>query len=159
MALTKGTNSYATIVEADTYFSDRLDVAAWTASDNTLKAQALVTASQILDDLSWTGMAISETQPLAFPRTGYYFDPRIGTHITLDGNTVPTRVINATYELAYHILNNDGILDDTGQVKNLQVGSVNLGVIKAPSLVPMSVRRMIKPLLVNAGSNSWWRAN
>ena len=38
MALTKGANSYATVAEADVYFADRLDVAAWTAADETQKA-------------------------------------------------------------------------------------------------------------------------
>jgi hypothetical protein len=159
MALTKGTNSYATVAEADAYFADRLDVAAWTAADATSKAQALVTAASILDDQSWTGSAIGESQPLAFPRTAYYFDPRLGTSITLDETVIPSRIVTANIELAHHLLLNDGLLDDTGLIKDLQVGSVALTTITTPSLIPANVRRLIKPLLVNAGSNSWWRAN
>lgn len=158
MALVKGTNSYADVAESDLYFADRLDVAAWTSADNASKAQALVTATNVLDNLYWTGTAVSESQPLAFPRSAYYFDPRLGSHVTLQEET-PKRITTAAMELAYHLLNNDGLLDDSGVVKDLQVGSVQLTTIQAPNLIPAIVKRMIKPLLVNAGSNSWWRAN
>jgi hypothetical protein len=159
MALTKGTNSYVTASEADTYFSTRLDVAAWTAADVTEKEKALVTASGVLDGLIWTGVAVSELQPLAFPRRGSYFDPRIGLRAVLDGSTIPARVETATKELAYHLLNNDGILDDMGNVNDMSIGQINLSTIRAPNLVPSVVKRLIKPLLANAGQNSWWRAN
>ena len=158
MALVKGTNSYADVTESDLYFEDRLDVDAWTSADNTSKAQALVTATSVLDGLYWAGTAISDSQPLAFPRSAYYFDPRLGTHTALN-NEVPKRIISANIELAYHLLNNDGLLDDSGVVKDLEVGPVQLTTILAPSLIPSVVKRLIKPLLVNAGSNSWWRAN
>lgn len=159
MALLKGTNSYATVAEADAFFEDRLDVSAWTLADPAQKAQALVTATRILENLSWIGTAISEDQPLAFPRNGEYFDPRAGSLVVLDNTVVPTRIIEATYELAYHLLNNDGLLDNTGQVKNVSLGSLTLTDVKAPSLLPRVVKNVIKPLQVNMGSSPWWRAN
>jgi len=158
MALSEGVNSYVTVTDANAYFTDRLDVAAWTAADATMRAQALITATTVLDDMPWTGTAISESQPLAFPRNGDYFDPRLGIAVTLTEDT-PTRIRTATMELAYHFLNNDGVLDDTGLVKDLQAGSISLGTIIPPNTLPALVRRTIKPLLVNSGSNSWWRAN
>ena len=159
MALVKGTNSYVTVAEANTFFADRLDVAAWLAADDASKAQALVTATSVLDDQRWIGTAIGESQPLAFPRSAYYFDPRLGTQIMLDQSVVPDRIVTATMHLAHHLLTNDGLLDDTGQVQDLQVGSVSLTNVTAPSLIPGVVRRLIKPLLVNSGSHGWWRAN
>lgn len=159
MALVKNTNSYATVAEADTYFNDRLDVAAWTNANATQKAQALVTATRLLDTLHWTGVAVSETQPLAFPRSGMYFDPRLGMDIELNDSSVPTRVIQATFELAYHLLNNDGLLDDTGTVQNLNVGSINLTKVLAPNKFPGNVKRLTKPLQINQGANLWWRVN
>ena len=158
MALTKGINSYATVEEADLYFGDRLDVAAWIDALPAQKAQALVTATSILDDQMWIGTAIDDMQPLSFPRAGYFFDTKLGTEITFD-NTVPVRIIRATYELAHHLLNNDGLLDNTGSVTSLSVSSINLQTIIAPSLIPANVKRLIKPLLIGAGSTSWWRAN
>jgi len=158
MALGKGTNSYVTETEASFYFNDRIDVAAWTTADSAQRDQALITATSILDDLSWVGVAMDASQPLAFPRSGSYFDPRVGTYVTLS-SAVPDRIIKATCELAYHLLNNDGILDDTGLVNNLSVGSINLTTIRNPNLIPYAVKRVIKPLLANAGAHSWWRAN
>jgi hypothetical protein len=158
MALVKGTNSYVTVAEASAYFEDRIDVAAWTSAEDAEKSKALVTASAMLNDLRWIGVAISESQTLAFPRTGTYFDPRLGCDITLS-DTTPTRIINATYELAYHLLNNDGLLDDVGTVTDLSVASINLHIRSDSNKIPSFVRNMIKPLLINAGSNAWWRAN
>jgi hypothetical protein len=158
MALAKGTNSYATVEEADAYFADRIDVAAWTGASGDQKADALVTASQLLDDMQWAGTAVSEGQPLAFPRNGQYFDPRLGTivYFTTD---VPSRLVKATFELAHHLLNNDGVLDDSGGAKSIKVGTISLDLIRAPSRIPGIVRSTVKPMLVNTGSSSWWRAN
>ena len=158
MALSKGTNSYVTVAEADSYFEDRIDAAAWSAATTDQKSQALVTATSLLDEMSWTGIAVSDTQALAFPRSGTYFDPRAGTEVVLDNN-VPRRITQAVSELAYHLLNNDGLLDDTGGVVNLKIGSISLETISNPKSIPISVKRIIKPLLANAGSNAWWRAN
>jgi hypothetical protein len=158
MALSKNINSYATVAEADTYFKDRLDVEAWISAESTQKAQALVTATSLIDTLNWTGVAVSETQPLAFPRSGVFFDPRLGMDIEFN-DSVPSRIIQATFELAYHLLNNDGLLDDTGSVKDLTVGSINLTRVLSPNKIPFSVKRLIKPLQVNQGANLWWRSN
>jgi len=158
MALVKGVNSYATVAEADSYFADRLDVAAWSEASELQKGQSLVTATSILDGLNWIGFAVSDSQALAFPRVGSYFDPRLGMDVAMT-SSVPTRVITATYELAYHLLNNDGILDDSGSVVDLQVGAISLKTISSPNKVPQNVNRFIKPLLVNNGTNVWWRAN
>jgi len=158
MALQKGVNSYVTVEEADAYFADRLDVAAWTGASVEQKPQALVTATKMLDDLDWTGYVVSESQPLAFPRTGEYFDPRTGTTISLNSST-PVRIQNATMELAYHLLNNDGLLDDTGTVESISIGGINITNIRQANKMPGVVDRLIKPLLVNSGSNMWWRAN
>jgi hypothetical protein len=157
MALVKGTNAYATVEEAETYFLDQLDRDAWESATDTQKAQALVTATSMLDNLNWTGVAVSESQLLAFPRSGYYFDPRLGSEQALSGT--PVRITKATYELAYHLLNNDGLLDDTGEVSNLEFGPIKLERIRSSSRLPGTVNRLIKPLLENAGSNLWWRAN
>jgi hypothetical protein len=158
MALVKGVNSYATVAEADAYFADRLDVAAWTSTTPEQKAQALVTATSVLDDLQWTGTAISESQKLAFPRSGQYFDPRVGTKVWLS-DTVPTRVINATFEQAYHLLNNDGLLDNTGTVRDLSITSIDLIGLRNPNVLSPSAKRQIKAILVNSGSSNWWRSN
>lgn len=159
MAVSKGTNSYVTVEEADLYFADRLDVAAWSSADAGQKGQALVTATSMLDEMSWAGSAISDSQPLAFPRVCDYFDPKAGKMLYLDGTSVPVRITHATLELAYHLLNNDGLLDNTGNIETIAVGPITLTNVKKPSRIPFTVRNGIKPLLINSGSNPWWRAN
>jgi hypothetical protein len=158
MALTKDENSYVNLDEANTYFEDRLDVAAWDAAPDTQKQQALVTATGLLDSLRWEGFAVSDTQALAFPRIGVYFDPRLGYQIAFPEG-YPKRLLLGTYELAYHLLNNDGLLDNTGSVKTLKLGSIDLQNINVPSLIPASVKRQVQPMLLNGGALNWWRAN
>jgi hypothetical protein len=157
MALEKGVNSYVTLIEANDFFQMRLDVAAWEQASNITREQALVTATGLLDTLEWTGVAISDSQLLAFPRIGFYFDPKLGYETYLP-ETVPIRIILATCELAYHLLNNDGLLDDTGTVTDLSVGSISLNIKTNPTLIPPIVKRQISPLLVHS-TRQWWRAN
>jgi hypothetical protein len=159
MALSKSVNSNATVAEADAYFDGRLDVAAWTQADTTEKEKALITATSLLDVQEWVGSAVSVDQPLAFPRVGEYLDPRLGMCVPLNGAGVPDRVVKATYELAYHLLNNDGLLDDTGKVESLNIAGVSLTNIRATPKIPDFVKRLIRPLLQNKGSRAWWRAN
>ncbi len=158
MALGKGVNSYATVAEADAHFEDRLDVAAWSEAAEAEKAKALVTATQYLDGLEWIGTSVSDSQPLAFPRVGVYYDPKLGREVTLT-SSVPSRIVTATFELAYHFLNNDGLLDETGSVTNLQISSISLNEVRAPVKFPSFVRTLVKPLLLSGGSKTWWRAN
>jgi hypothetical protein len=159
MALAKTVNCYVTVSEADTYFEDRLDVAAWFDAPPEERAKALVTATARLDALNWTGYASSSAQPLAFPRIGEYLDPRLGRLVSFSANGFPDRVVKATYELAYHFLNNDGLMDQTGSVTNLALAGISLTEIRATPEIPSVVMRLVRPMLVNAGANSWWRAN
>lgn len=159
MAVQLNVNSYITVADADLFFADRLDVAAWTEADAIMKGQALTTATQMLDDMLWAGTVVDGDQPLAFPRVCEYFDPKTGALVYLDGSTIPDRIVRATLELAYHLLNNDGLLDSSDSVKSLVIGSIRMDGMTPASKMPVHVRNIIKPLLVNAGANTWWRAN
>lgn len=160
MSLVKGTNSYVSVSEADSYLSDRLDVAAWTNAPTEQKSQALITATAYLDGLVWIGTVVSESQSLAFPRVGSYDDPFIGATVYF-GNTPPKRITDATIELAYHFLNNDGILDDTGGAESISISGIAIMKPKLANKIPEVVRTKIYPLLKSSqrGNNTWWRAN
>lgn len=158
MAVLKGTNSYVTVAEADSYFADRLNATAWTSADATLKGQSLVTAAILLNEQRWIGTAVSEDQPLAFPRSGEYFDPRVGASVYLSAG-IPSRVTNANFELALHLLQNDALLEDTGGVSSLVVGPIQLTSLQKANRIPKTVKTLITPLLINSGSSSWWRNN
>jgi hypothetical protein len=157
MALTLGVNSFVSLEEFDTYVADRVDMAASTDADDTTRSQALVSATDLLNELPWTGAMIDSDQPLAFPRNGSYFDTKVGGLVLLNG--IPKRIKQATYELAHHILNNEGLQDRTGSVINMQVGSVNLSKIEIAPVIPLKVMNMIRPMFINRGARSWWRAN
>lgn len=159
MAVSKGVNSYVTVAEADAYFANRVDADAWLAANDAKKGQAVVTATSMLDEMTWAGTVISDAQQLAFPRVCEYFDPKAGTILYLTGDIVPDRVIRATYELALHLLLNNGILNDVGGVESISIGSIGLSNLQTAARVPYTVRQIIKPLLINSGSNAWWRAN
>jgi hypothetical protein len=159
MALTKGVNSYGTVIEADAHFADRLDVAAWDVASETDKGKALVTATSVFEELPWSGVIASESQDLAHPRIGTYFDPRKGFKVNQDGSVVSSRIIAGSFELAHHLLENDGLLDDTGSLQSLKVGPIAMDFIFSPSKIPAIVRNIIKPLLVNQGTRNWHRSN
>ena len=94
MALVKNQNSYVTVQEADAYFADLLQGKEWADVDPADKEKALISATATLDNMIWVGSVQAQDQPLAFPRKGSFFDPRMGTVVTL-GTTVPSRVITA----------------------------------------------------------------
>jgi len=155
MALVKDTNSYATVVEADTYFADRLGADAWTSATSTKKAQALITATATLDQMSWSGVAKSSS--LAFPREGYFNDPSLG--IPVDMSVVPNRIIKATIEPALHLLSNEDVLSAQQTFDSITVDTISLDFQTAPSKTPTSVMTLVRPMLINGGASLWWRAN
>jgi hypothetical protein len=157
MALVKGTNSYAEVAEADAYFETRVDCDKWLNATQADKERVLVTSTALLDDLSWTGIAVSDSQALAFPREGEYFDPRLGWHVTLSGT--PDRLLKAVYELSLHLLNNRSVLDVTSTVQDISVGSIKLTNIQQVSKMPSSIRQSLSCLLVDGGARIWWKAN
>jgi hypothetical protein len=157
MALEKGVNSYVTVAEAELYFENRLDSDAWISATLKQQQQALTTATELIDGMTWLGQTLTVSQALAFPRTGTYFDPRSGTEVSL--GTVPTRIIVATFLLALHLVGNPGILSASGSVKDLKLDSINLVNIKAVEKIPSTITRLLKPILLNGGQNAWWRAN
>jgi len=162
MALVKGTNSYVTVAEANAYFEDRIGAEQWAAAPAGVREKALVTATGQLDELQWLGTAVSESQPLAFPRNGSYFESRLGLQVELDPAQTPSRIVTATYELALHLLSNTDVLSSAGDIKNLTVGSIKLEGLNSVPTMPSTVKRLYKSLINANGGGSggaWWRAN
>lgn len=157
--LTKGQNSYVDLAEAMAYFADRLDVAAWTEASDLQKRQALVTATSMLDSFEWIGQVVDPLQPLAFPRIGSYYDRKLGLYA--DMNPTPNRIKLACFEIAYHLLNNDGLQDSTGSVKAISVGPISITNIVSTSKVSPVAKALFRDMLKKGGSGSltWWRAN
>jgi len=147
-------NSYVTQAAATTYFTDAIHAAAWTAAATGTKDAGLVTATRMLDRLTWAGTVTTSSNPLQWPRTGVV--DRDGTAIS--SSVVPTEIREATYELALALI--AGKADQYGQagtVSSLQ--SRDVAVTFAGSAqtrggarmgLPEVVYQMIAPLLASA---------
>ena len=183
--LVLGVNSYVTLDEAELYFENRPDVAAWITADDELKEQSLIAATSQLDMLSFAGYTTVETQNLAWPRVGgvsllsrgrdltfsskYVFaDVSLAADFDTAFKQLPYEIQllkEATFEQAYHIVNNDGILDATGSSPDtIKVGSITLSGLGTRSDAPNKstmARKILKPLLISgAGAGGiWFRSN
>jgi hypothetical protein len=165
MAITIGENTFVDLPAANLYFATRIDTDAWdTAVDND-KEKALMTASMLLNDFPYIGVAVSDSQALTWPRSGaVYLDPAMGRLITISEAEYPKRLVRATCELAMHILLNENLMDNTEQTfESIKVGSIQLSDsasdFKPVPVIPSIIKKIIRPLLNSKGSTSWWRAN
>jgi hypothetical protein len=170
MALEVGVNSYISLEDAELYFADRVNVAAWTESTDAVKEQALITAAKQLNLTRWIGSIADKTQTLAFPRIGSYFEPLYNEIVKLDGTEVPSRIVTANMEQAYHLLNNDDVLDTAGSPSRIKVDVIEIEGLQSGaasvSQTSSTVDGLIEPLLYSNGlassgrpAGAWWRAN
>ena len=83
-SLVAGANSFVSIADADTFFTDRVDPVWTNASPNNVdnKTRALILASDYLMQkyrMRWNGSIVDATQALSWPRRGVavpdFFDP------------------------------------------------------------------------------------
>jgi len=168
MALVLNTNSYVTIADADAYFETRIDSASWTSAPDSTREEALVTATQIIDNNPWIGSAVSSSQALAWPRrNANYLDNRLGMQIAFSETEIPSLVKVAVYEQALHLLNNEDLVAQTTQTyESISIGSISVSDsnndVTRISVTPSFVIKPIRPLLrrgVDGLGASWWRAN
>jgi hypothetical protein len=160
MPLLKGVNSYATLAEANEYFGLRLDVAAWTAASPEQQEQAIATATSCIDTLKFKGCVVDATQLLCWPRVVTFYNERKGLEETTGLTEIPLSLTLATLEMAHHLLNNDGLLDETGGIDKIDLDGLKFEGISLPSIFPSSVSSKLKGLLFEAPvSRTWWRAN
>ena len=168
MALVLNTNSYVEIADADDYLETRIDSANWFNATDEIREQALVTATQIVDDHAWIGSAVSSSQALAWPRkNAIYNDTRLGLTVTIADSEVPSRVKVAVYEQALHLIDNEDLLMGTTQTfESISVGSISISdsnndVTRTP-IKSTQANKSIKPLIVKGSIGqgaSWWRSN
>jgi len=144
MTITVGTNSYVTITESNTYLAQSMRAASsgtWTLADATTeKEPALVTATRLLERLTWAG-AKTAVQTLSWPRTGV--TDRYGSAV--DSSTVHQQIKDAQVELAFELLSDPEALekatDANVRLKRVKAGSVEVEFFttifagKLPSIV------------------------
>lgn len=139
-------NTYATLIEANTYISARLHVSLWDESGNDDKNKALLWATSLLDDLvSWTGLKASTTQALRWPRTSVWDID--GQSVT--SSAIPQFLIDATSEFAFHLLDEDRTLETNREVigfESMTIGPLSMEIdpyTKKP-ILPRSVQTIVR---------------
>jgi len=148
MALIKGVNVYlsSALEKADAYFADRTDAEAWNNAAEVAREAALLSGTSVIDRMTYLGVVVSVEQKMAFPRAGAYFDPRLGARVSYPTLGAPLRVIEASYEMSLHLLNNKGVLLDTGSLSKLEIGPITLEGAKGVQRIPVVVRQLLAPI-------------
>lgn len=157
MTIEKGVNSFVSFDEADAYFAARVGSAPWNSATDEDKEMALLTAAQLLNDMDWLSYVMDDAQPLAFPRSGSYFDASRGAEVSME--ETPDRVARAQMDIANHLLLNQAVMYDKAAAASVEVGGVRVSGMNKPGRVPSSVRALLRPLLAPRGANAWFRAN
>jgi hypothetical protein len=120
-------NTYLSEADADTYWVDHGNNTTWSAATATQKQEALIIATQYMDanyNTRWLGTKDSQTQSLAWPRSGVVdYDGYL-----LSNNELPQAVQDATAEAAVRHLSSALIpdVDNPGGIKSekVQVGAL-----------------------------------
>jgi hypothetical protein len=144
-----GTNSYASINDANDYMQLRLNASNWDERPYHEKVAALITATRAIDRLLLVGRKADGEQPLAFPRHG--------------GNGIPQAVKDATCEEALARLDPDyefRVRLRTYGITSTSAGNVREGfanraapsgsAIKPNTLWSIEARELMRPYI--AGS-------
>lgn len=147
-------NSYVTESEADDYFENRLHSDLW--ADFQQKEQALITATKLLERyIVWNCTRKSLSQALMFPAFNAY--DRHGNLIS--NSIIPVQVKEATYELAYSILEEDRTLEnDLSGISSIKVGSLAISAASTDrkDVIPPVVYQILQNIGSSQKSNSAW---
>lgn len=108
----EGFNSFASVAEADDYFTGVYFGSGkkWSdISDEDEKAALLMTATRKLNSLPWGGTAYADDQLLAFPRTFHYNSAEYGYGPAVGGASpeIPRWLKQATFDMAHWLMTED----------------------------------------------------
>lgn len=140
-------NSYLSVADADAYFNNRLNAAAWTGeTDADQKARALIQATEWLEGFTYVGARVTTTQRLSWPRIDEGDDAFTTTEI-------PLNLQRACCELALHLLR-AGSTDPLAPsgleaFSTIQVGPIDLSIRSAAAsgALPTVVKRLLRDLV------------
>jgi len=151
MAFAVGVNSYLSVADADTYWSDRSN-AAWAGTD-AQKQAALIEATQYIDGAyDFIGTQKIEN-PLCWPR--YDVEIKSGNFLGIwyDADTIPQLIKDACCELALEALTDrlDPVKDRGGMIKREKVDVIEVEYMDfAPSGRTFGfVGKLLKPFLTS----------
>lgn len=143
-------NSYASVSEADAYFTLRLNTSEWTGATTGVKEAALAQACRTIDLEDFAGYKTITSQALKWPRVGILDSD--GNSV--DSTTIATFVKNAQFELALRLLKYDADTD----LQREQFERVRLGELEAvfrpgtPIRMPGEIGAFFGPAWYGGGS-------
>lgn len=149
-------NTYATLINANSYISARLHVSVWEETSSDDKNKALLWATSLLDDLcDWLGIKAGTTQALRWPRTSVW---------DIDGQSVtstdiPQFLKDATSEFAFHLLDEDRTLEtnrDMMGFESMEIGPLSMKIDKYTKkpVLPKSVQSIIRNFCSQSASTA-----
>lgn len=154
MALVVGTNSYASLADADTYFLDSIRGLTWAAYTSDMRSSGLVEATRVLERQKWKGEKEISSQALAFGRTGL-----TGTE---GEDLTPAETLavasEGQFEYAFALLADASLLDSndaTGtNVKAMKAGSASMEFFRATdgARFPVIVMDILGMFLASSGA-------
>lgn len=163
MTLTKETgtadpasNSYATVAEADDYFTRHTSGTTWGTKSTEDKETLLIMAGRTLDyGAQWKGVRVSLKQGMQWPRMGVEIEGQCWP-----SDEVPKQVKEAQYELAALIMTGgDRNADsDSDGVKSLSLGkgaiAVEFDAATSKALLGKAAPQLIRMFAISTGSKS-----
>ncbi|QIG73377.1 hypothetical protein EVC03_069 [Rhizobium phage RHph_Y5A] len=120
----KAYETYVTVAQVDDYANGSLNAAAWEALLSDDKGRAVVMATRWIDSQCWQGAKVSDSQPLAWPRT--INDVVIPVSPLIEQATILLAILTAANpELPDQMTGNVEASADGG-TKRLKAGSVEI---------------------------------
>lgn len=113
-------NSYISVAGADGIADSMVGTLAWSSATEANKIKALITATNGLETLKWTGSRSSTTQALAWPRK----EASCGDK-TIDDDEIPRELELATFDLANALLGDPTLLRSSSSKQALVTGIPN----------------------------------
>lgn len=147
-----GADSYISVADADTYFTEHGSPSTWTSASTAEKESALRYAAVWVDDHAWLSTLVSATQALAWPRNGFT-DHKGRTWLSTQ---VPGDVVDAQCEAALAHLAGDGLnAAPAAALQEIKADVLGLkfktgGTSSEPS-VPSIVSRTLQPYTIASG--------
>jgi len=146
-------NSYCSLAEANSFFSDRPESDDWEAV-GAAKEAWLIRATDRLEQETYQGERTDDDQALSMPRTGMIVDG-----IEIDDDVIPVQSKRAEMQYALILSGQDDPFLDTGLegFKQLEVDVINLVPIEnfEAGDLPADIARLIAPLKGGASGHQF----
>ena len=155
MAITVGTDAYASVAQVAAWAAASLGASGWAAAVDTRRETAIRQATRLLETLvRWAGEPATADQALAWPRAGL---TRRGATVAHD--TIPPEIVDATAAFADALLTTDTSGPAESQPARIKAGSIALTFEDRPAgeAVPRHIKDLLPPEWVESvvGHHHW----